>query len=169
MAGPTAGVILSMQPGEIAWRDLMTGIADEWLDPNFCWISDSTKCGGTYLGEPRPFVGDVYTIRPNKFCGCSPEKIAAISRATETEFTHNVELGAMSKSASDHRILCEVARCLAARHQGYVDFCGEITDQACPGLVSIRWLEEGEEFKTQLGTPAACDWWLRQESFHMIK
>ena len=169
MAGPTAGVLVAGLPADLSWCELMTGIADQWLDPSFCWISDSAKFGGTFLGEPRPFVGGVHTIQQDKFCGLSLEQCAAVSRATNKAFTHVVELGAMSKSAADHRLLCEIARCLAARHDGYVDFCGIVTNRPCQGLITVHWLEEDTEMATQLGTPDACEWWLRQDTFHMIK
>ena len=75
----------------------------------------------------------------------------------------------MCKSPVDHQLLCEIARFLAHRHNGYVDFNDVVTENPCPGLLTVEWTEDGHDYSTQIGTAAACDWWLAQSCFHMVK
>lgn len=168
MAGPTAGVVFEDSTlKHLTWREMMSDIADQWGDDNFCWVSDSTKFGGRYVGELRPFVGDVYAI--DQYYGICPDELTAISLATGLNLTHLVELAAMCNSDEDHQILCEIACRLAERHHGYVDFNRVISEMPCVGLLTIAWTEDGRAFTTQIGSPQACKWWMSQENFRMVK
>jgi hypothetical protein len=147
----------------------MNPLADAWPTADLCHIADSIKFGGGYRGQERPFVGGVSEINRVSYCGVSPEEISAISTATGMAFSHSVELGAMCNDTVDHQLLCEIARFIAATYNGYVDFNEVITDNPPDDLLTVTWLEEGRESKTQIGRAAACDWWLAQERFRMTK
>jgi len=158
MAGPTASVLFSdAQLAKLTWPDIMSDIADGWPEPSLCHVANSCKFGGTYIGEPRPFVGRVYRIDDAVACAASSEEIYAIKNSVGVTFTHCVELGAMCNSPLDHRLLCEIAMFLAKRLNGYVDFNGVVTETPCPGLLTVKWVEDGHDFSTQIGTPIACD------------
>ena len=67
---------------------MMSDVADGWPDPSLCHVVNSCKFGGSYEGEPRPFVGDVYRINDTEYCGVSPKEILAINNAAGVAFTH---------------------------------------------------------------------------------
>ena len=169
MAGPTACVLFpETLPNQISWRELMQDIADSWPDSSLFHIGNSTKFGGAYSGELRPFVGDVYEYQPSEYC-ISPAEIDATRVVLGVDISHCVELGAMCKSQCDHQLLCEIAAHLARTYNGFVDFNGVITDTDRDDLYNIKWLEDGHEYASQIGAPAACDWWLQQTNFRMVK
>ena len=147
----------------------MDDIADSWPDNSLFHIGNSAKFGGAYTGELRPFVGEVYEIHPTEYCSVSPAEIDAIGVILGINITHCIELGAMCKSQFDHQLLCEIAAHLARTYSGYVDFNDVITDTARDDLYKVKWVEHGCEYATQIGTPTACEWWLQQTNFRMVK
>ena len=105
MAGPTACVLFpETLPNQISWRELMQDVADSWPDSSLFHIGNSTKFGGAYNGELRPFVGDVYEYQPSEYC-ISPAEIDATRVVLRVDISHCVELGAMCKSQCDHQLL----------------------------------------------------------------
>lgn len=170
MAGPTASVLFSgTLPSGIGLRELMDDVADSRPDDSLFHIGDTTKFGGEYAGEFRPFVGRVYDVRSAEHCSVCPAEIDAINTALATKMTHCVELGAMCNSQADHRLLCEIAGYLSKTHDGFVDFHDVITDVSRDDLYNASWTEDGDEYVTQLGRPTACQWWLQQSNFRMVK
>ncbi len=170
MAGPAASVLCSgLSSLELKWHDIMSEIADSWYDGSLCHVSDSMKFGGSYRGEPRPFVGGVTALNGNCEYPVTSFELVAIHERCGEMFTHCIELAAMCNSPIDHRLLCEVARFLAIKHGGLVDFDGIITNQGPDDLLLVTWTEDGHDYSTQIGTPSVCDWWLEQPGFHMVK
>jgi uncharacterized protein DUF6368 len=171
MAGPGATVLVTDDTGVLqSWREVMTPIADEWMDGSFCWISDSYKFGGTYRGEPRPFVGGIESLGESASRSWrSDEEVAAIRMAMDRVFTHSIGIAAMCNGPEDHRLLCEVACHVARVHNGIIDF--DILDIAdtSHGAQKCFWSEDGMDCWTLLGTPDFCERWLSQDSFHMVK
>lgn len=165
--GPTAAVLVVVPFGKkLKWRDLVGNVADNWCELDVVHVRDTTKFGGSYLGEPLPFMGQVREFAES----VCPEEYEAICRVIGLTFTHVIELGAGCKSSADHQVLCEIARYLAEQLHGYVDFCDKIApDNACAELHTVSWIEDNHEFTTQIGSPAACTWWLNQPNFRMVK
>jgi hypothetical protein len=150
----------------------MSDVADEWHDPTFCWVADTKKFGGAYSGELRPFVGSVDLISSDDTAsGVSAAELDAVKSATRREPTHSIVVAAMCNDRVDHQVLCEIVRYISARHQGIVDFGGEVVADVIqhPGLVRCQSFEDGKEYWTQFGSAEFCEWWLSQPSFHMIK
>jgi hypothetical protein len=170
MAGPTASVMFAdSHLCRMTWRELMHNVADDWPDPDLCHVGDSIKFGGDYKGVPRPFVGGIYEINDAGYCCVTPDEVRALRIATGVDFKHCVEIGAMCNSPLDHRLLCEIARSLAEEYNGYVHFNGVITETQRDDLLTVTWAEDGHECSTQIGLASACDWWLAESRFHMVK
>jgi hypothetical protein len=170
MAGPVASVLVfESELFAPTWREVMDDVADDWGDATSCWVSDTKKVGGTYAGEGRPFVGSIERI--SAAMEYSMEALRAVTSAIRREPTHHIGVAAMCNGRVDHRVLCEIVRYLCAARDGIVDFDGDVVsvDIEHPGLSRCNWLEEGSEYRTQLGTVEFCDWWLRQPDFHMVK
>lgn len=165
--GPTTAVLAVVPfPKKLNWRDLLANVADQWCDLEIIQVRDTKKFGGSYQGEPLPFMGQVRVFAES----VSPEEFEAICSAVGLPFTHVVELAAGCKSPADHLVLCEIARYLAEQLHGYVDFNDKIAqDDACVDLHTVSWQEDNDEFTTQIGSAAACTWWLNQPNFRMIK
>lgn len=171
MAGPSATVLVADDAGGLqSWQDVMASVADEWKDGSFCWISDSRKFGGTYRGEPRPFVGGIESLSENSLRSWrSDEQVAAIQTATGRSFTHSIGVAAMCNDIEDHRLLGEVVCHVARAHNGIIDFDVLDVPDTSHGAQKCFWTEDDGDYWTLLGTPDFCEWWLSQDSFHMIK
>ncbi len=170
MAGPAASVLTCFDAPVPTWRDVLSPLADSWRESNFCHISDSTKFGGRYTGDPRPFVGEIETYSPgDPGTQSSAEEIVAIKDAIGADPTHKVVVAAMCNSAVDHRILAEIVRHLAVVHHGLINFdCLEVPPDA-PNAKRCRWTEDGCEYWALIGDDRFVTWWLNHPSFGMLK
>ncbi|WP_254507106.1 DUF6368 family protein [Anatilimnocola floriformis] len=168
MAGPAAAVLVNFAGQRYVpnWREILGRFASSWHEPNLCYVSDTQRFGGVYLGEARPFVGSVEELGEYGDPEAQREAIAAVSGRA---FTHSIVIAAMRKDAVDHRILCELCIAIAESHEGLVDL-GPLTapfDEL--GLQQCIWQDVDAEYTTVLGTVAAARRWLAHDSFYMVK
>ncbi|MBN1911900.1 MAG: hypothetical protein JW818_19315 [Pirellulales bacterium] len=144
--------------------------ASKWLDPDFCYITDTTLHGGAYIGEPRPFVGSVDSfLRTEVGSLHSIPEIDAIELAVQRALTHSIVLAAMCNDLVDHQILCEVVSALAQQHDGVVDFDSISGPLAELDMTKCAWSEDGTEYWTVLGSYRSGRMWLKHPRFHMVK
>ena len=122
MAGPAASVLLQFVGVVPTWRDVLSAYACDWLEADFCYIRNTKPFGGTYIGEPRPFVGSIHKFSGEHSAEHSAAEVHAIGMLTSRVFTHCVLLAAMCNQAVDHRILGELSAAIAERFEGMVDF-----------------------------------------------
>lgn len=169
MAGPAASVLVSFDRYTPTWRELMDPFASAWHDSTSCSVSETLRYGGTYSGEPRPFVG---SIDPLEFdCEEWPDDAAmseAIRRFAGRQFTNAIVVAAMCNRPDDHRVLCDVVTALADRLDGLIDFdCLDVPEET--GLRRCTWTFDGQDYWTTLGTPTEARRWIRHPAFHMLK
>jgi hypothetical protein len=169
MAGPTGSVIAKFDGAPPTWRELMAPYSMDWLDNNFCWISDTRPIGGSYQGELRPFVGFIESLvvdaqkYPDDAAYCD-----AVRRFTNRDPTHSVVVSAMCNRTYDHEVLCEILIDLATRIDGIIDF--DFLDVPHDsGLQRCDWIFENETNWTILGSPSEAKVWLRHPAFRMLK
>lgn len=169
MAGPAASVLVRFDGVAPAWREVMNPFATDWHDPTFCWVADTLRFSGTFVGEPRPFVGSIDPFE------CDPvtrpydaAEAAALFRFTGRRFTHSIVVAAMCNGPEDHRILCEIVAALADRSDGLIDFdCLDVPEGVA--LRRCEWTcEAGKEWRI-LGTASEARKWLAHPAFHMVK
>ena len=172
MAGPSVSILASFEDPVPSWRTLLEPYASHWSDTGSCSVSDTTKIGGEYLGEPCPFVGsiDAYEISRTEY----PDEVFmrdSIMAKLGVKITHEIIVAAMCNQAQDHAILCIVAADIAENLNGYIDFdCLEAgADADIPGLERCEWTFDGIEDWTLIGTPTAARQWLSHPAFHMLK
>lgn len=169
MAGPAASVLVSFDRYTPTWRELMDAFASAWHSSNSCLVSDTHRYGGTYSGEPRPFVGSVEPMESD--CEEWPEDAAmseAIRRFAGRQFTNSIVVAAMCNHPDDHYVLCDIVTGLADRLDGLIDFdCLDVPEAS--GLQRCAWRFDGQEYWTTLGTSAQARYWLRHPEFHMLK
>ncbi len=172
MAGPSVSILVSFEDTAPSWRALLEPYASHWPDTGGCSVSDTTKIGGVYFGEPRPFVGsiDTYQISRTEY----PDEVFmrdSIMAKLGVEITHEIIIAAMCNQTQDHAILCVIAADIADNLNGHVDFdCLEAgADAEIPGLDRCVWTFDGREDWTLIGTPAAARQWRSHPAFHMLK
>ena len=168
MAGPAACVLVAFAGQRYVpnWWDVLSPYASGWHEPDFCFVSDSKRFGGSYVGDGRPFVGRVMELERSDF---SPAEADAVAAVTGREFTHVIEIGAMCNDPADQRILCELCIAVAEQLKGLVDFGVIEAPFAELGLQRCSWMEEEGEYWTALGSPDAGRRWLAHEAFYMVK
>lgn len=169
MAGPAASVLVAMVAPYPTWRELLAPFTSDWHD-DLCYVQDMTPFSGSYSAEPRPFVGRAVAIRHD------PEKeyfnatrFDEIMRVTRRKFTHSIEVAAMCNRPEDHRVLGELVAALAEMYDGWVDFDSLDAPVSELGMQRCCWHEDGCEYWTVLGDPAAARRWLRHPLFRMLK
>lgn len=168
MAGPSAGVLIDFGKGQPKWRDLLEPFASKCSEGD-CWISNTTRFGGTHCGVPRPFVGSIepFQFDASAWPGEAAESIA-IQDATGGHFTHQVVVAAMCNQAVDHQVLCEVVAEVARVNNGLIDF-DFIHAPADIGLQVVTWQHLGRQWQTVVGTHQAASRWRSHPAFHMCK
>lgn len=167
MAGPAAVVLVSWTEVVPSWFDLMSPFACDWRGDDFCWISDTRKRNGSYLGEPRPFVGHVRRLDPR--CENEETMFRAFELSLRRRLTHEIELAAMCNQPEDHRVLGEATCAIAEQFGGVIDLGGnDFPIEECQ-MMRCSWLEEGREYSTVLCDHQAMRCWLANNRFHMTK
>lgn len=172
MGGPAASVLVRLNSPIPTWREILSPFACEWCDGHFCYIKDTRPFGGTYNGEPRPFVGsiDEFSGRPETlYSEYSEAEVTAVEATTERSFSHAIVLAATCNQSMDHRILGEVSAAIAERYDGIVNFDSLSAPLSELGLLKSEWIEDGLEYWIVLGSTASARKWLAHERFHMLK
>lgn len=169
MAGPSASVLARFDAAPPCWREILSPSVTTWYAGDSCGVADTTRFGGNYTGEERPFVGSVepFTFDAEEF----PDDAAlsdAIRQFTGIHWTHSIVVAAMCNQPQDHRILCELMIDIADRVGGIIDFdCLDAPLEV--KLHRCTWTFEHDEWWTLLGSADEARAWLRHPGFHMLK
>ena len=169
MAGPSASVLARFDAAPPYRREILSPSVTAWYAGDSCGVADTTRFGGSYTGEERPFVGSIepFIFDEDEF----PDDAAlsdAIRQFTGIQWTHSIVVAAMCNQPQDHHILCELMINIADRVGGIIDFdC-----LAVPLEVKLRrctWMVEQKEWCTILGSADEARAWLCHPAFHMLK
>lgn len=202
MAGPVASILFATAATPF-WRATLDEIIDlvglKGEDASV-WVKTTRPIGGSYEGIRRHFLVSVaYDFERPWAEGVWPTEIeetpaAFFKRTFGLIPDEDITLAAMPNSPEDHRILGELAICIAERLSGIIDMCGLIVPReipfeewrgaswsvvrarveaftaSMPGKAVAIPSEGGwEAWPSHAVDPKFLRAWMRHPEFHMIK
>ena len=131
MAGPVAKVLFAIT-ATTSWQATLDDILSSmgpYQEANSIQVVTTRPIGGHHEGTGRPFLINIDDELPWAEPGTLAEAGATrafYERAFGLWPDSTVTVSAMCNQSEDHRILAEIALCLAQRLGGIIDICGLI-------------------------------------------
>lgn len=140
MAGPVASVLFATAAAP-SWRATLDEVIDlvgSKGEGDSIWVETTRPIGGSYEGLGRHFLADVIDDSDRPWAeGAWPAEIEEtpagfFERTFGLVPDEGITLAAMPNNPEDHRILGELAICVAERLGGIIDMCGLIVPRGLP-------------------------------------
>ncbi len=169
MSGPTVQILVPLLQTTLSWRDALHAMSSDWIENDFCYVSDLRNVGGTYQGVPRPISVSIEMFQRDRELDLYPiPLLSIIENSTRQSYTHAITIAAMCNDESDQRVVAEIACVLASSLRGIVDF-DSIDAPTGLGMIQCRWSEDGADYWTTIGDAEAAKLWLKHPHFHLVK